>query len=77
VVDGPVDGQRVGGLMRCHITEVQTEGEASGVDRHGRSWSLPRIYWWRCTCARVGPNKTNELAARNGGRRHVAAMEKR
>jgi hypothetical protein len=63
--------------MSAHVIEIGTEGPAEGTTRRGARWFLPRIYWWRCSCCRVGPNKTNPRSARNGGARHVAAMEKR
>lgn len=67
----------------AHKTEIKTQiqadaatGEPNGVFR----------YRWFCTCGRVGPWKNGDKAsgqhataarrARDGGLRHVAAMER-
>ena len=39
---------------------------------------LPRFeYRWACSCGRIGDWKPRARSARNGGARHVAAMEKK
>lgn len=33
-------------------------------------------YWWHCSCGASGLPKATGRSARNGGARHVAAMER-
>jgi len=33
------------------------------------------FYFWSCSCGRSGPNQIVARRARNGGQRHVRAME--
>jgi hypothetical protein len=53
--------------LEAHVTDV-------GV---ARSDEPDDAYFWRCSCGRMGPLTLNARSARNGGARHVAAMEKR
>lgn len=53
--------------MKAHVISI-------GV---ARSDEPDDAYFWRCSCKRVGPLTLDVRRARNGGARHVAAMEKR
>jgi hypothetical protein len=64
------------GLMRAHAVEIDTKQVDRSCAAHGLS------YRWRCSCGRIGPwwltkvTAKPERSARNGGARHVAAMER-
>lgn len=66
----------------AHAVDVQTQAQ---TDEAGNPTGMFR-YRWRCSCDRVGPWRTGTddsghhaaaaQSARNGGARHVAAMER-
>lgn len=66
--------------MATHKVDVQTQAD----DEAGNPVGVYR-YRWRCSCGRIGPWKSGASGsgggpaprrARNGGARHVAAMER-
>lgn len=61
----------------AHAVEVETisDGVRAAVKALGGAY-VGR-YRWRCSCRRTGMWCSRVRSARNGGARHVAAMEKR
>lgn len=60
-----------------HLVEVEHWATENRREGSGRAYIR-----WTCSCGRIGPALTtlihrNYRRARNGGARHVAAMEKR
>lgn len=53
-------------MMLSHEIRIET-------DR--REWRLR--YYWQCSCGLFGKATNQARSARNGGARHVAAMEKK
>lgn len=60
--------------MRAHVVTIETRKHSQSVD--GAS-CITIALRWLCTCGSLGPWQCRARSARNGGARHVAAMEKR
>jgi len=63
--------------MVAHVIAIETGPRFVGlaVDRGEVEPGGP-IHRWRCSCERTGDWKHSARKARNGGTRHVAAMER-
>lgn len=57
--------------MQAHVIEIETLPAYSNGLR-----TFPPMHRWRCSCGRAGEETTKPRSARNGGARHVAAMER-
>ena len=57
--------------MKSHAHENQLEAHAVDIERHD-----VEEYFWYCSCGRCGDTTRSARRARNGGLRHVAAMER-
>ena len=61
----------------AHAITIDTD-RAQAVDNFGEAYDVAGTrYRWRCSCGRVGGWTLSRVrSARNGGARHVAAMER-
>lgn len=63
--------------MAAHAIAIDSDIRTA-IDNHGATYQTAASrYRWRCSCGRVGGWTLSRVrAARNGGARHVAAMER-
>lgn len=63
--------------MQAHVITIDTDPATVTVDGVVNASPIGQRYRWRCCCGRIGGwTLSRARSTRNGGARHVAAMER-